>query len=125
MILGEKLQSLSFSELYFPHLLNKLFGNTSFTTEPLSHSHTFFVVVAHNGILYDISGAELDAGLPPVAGCSSGFGGALLPLKTLLPFIVGPDLVAAHPADQSLALAHGKRLQQTLVYLHILTKDIT
>lgn len=95
------------------------------TTGPPSHSHTFLVVVAHNGVLDDISRAELDAGLPPMAGRGSDLEATLLALKTLLSFIVRPYLVAAHPADQSLALANGKRLQQTLVYLHILTKDIT
>lgn len=78
-----------------------------------------------DGILYDIGEAELDAGLPPVAGRSSDLDATLLTLKTLLSFIVSPDLVAAHSPDQPLALADGKRLQQTLVYLHILTKDIT
>lgn len=81
--------------------------------------------MAHNGILYDISAAELDPMSPAAAGWGSDLDATLLTLKTLLSFIVSPYLVAAHPPDQSLALAEGKRLQQTLVYLHILTKDIT
>lgn len=81
--------------------------------------------MAHDGVLYDVVAAELDAMSPAVAGCCSDLDATLLTLKTLLSFIVRPDLVAAHPPHQPLPLADGKRLQQTLVYLHILTKDIT
>lgn len=93
--------------------------------ETPSHSHTFFVVMAHDGVLYDIVAAELDAMSPAVAGWGPDLDATLLALKTLLSFVVSPYLVAAHPPHQSLPLADGKRLQQTLVYLHILTKDIT
>lgn len=81
--------------------------------------------MAHDGVLYDVSAAELDVTFPPVAGWVSDLDTTLLALKTLLSFIVSPYLVAAHPPDQPLALPDGERLQQTLVYLHILTKDIT
>lgn len=101
------------------------FENNAVLTETPSLSRTFFVVMAHDGIPYDVSEAEPDAGLPPMAGRGSDLGATLLTLKTLLSFVVSPYLIAAHPPDQSLALADGKRLQQTLVYLHILTKDIT
>lgn len=60
-----------------------------------------------------------------MVGRASDLHASVLTLKTLLSFIVRLYLVTAHPADQSLALADGKGLQQTLVYLHILAKDIT
>lgn len=82
--------------------------------------------MADDGILNDISQAEADAGLLAVAG---GWGfhleATLLALEALLPLVVCSDLVAAHPPDQALALANGQGLQQALVYLHVLTKDVT
>ena len=86
---------------------------------------TFFVVMANDGILYDVGEAEANAVLLAVGGRGSYLDSALLALKALFPLVVRPNLVAAHPPDQPLALANGERLQQTLVYLHVLTKDIT
>lgn len=81
--------------------------------------------MANDGILYDIGEAEADMVLLAVAGRDSNFISTLLTLKVLFPFIVCPYLVTAHPFNQPLALAYRERLQQTLVYLHVLTKDIT
>lgn len=89
------------------------------------HLHTFFVIMANDGILYDISEAEADVVLLAVGGGGSNLDATLLPLKALFPLVVRLYLVTAHPLDQPLALANGERLQQTLVYLHVLTKDIT
>lgn len=86
---------------------------------------TFFVVVANDGILHDISGAKTDAVLLAMGCRGSDLDSTLLALKVLLPLVVRPYLVTAHPPDQALALADGERLQKTLVYLHVLTKDIT
>lgn len=81
--------------------------------------------MANDGILYDIGEAEADAVLLAVGGRGSNLDSTLLALKAPFPFVVRPYLVTAHPPDQPLALANGERLQQTLVYLHVLTKDIT
>lgn len=81
--------------------------------------------MANDGILYDISEAKANALLLAVSGWGSDLYTTLLPLQALFPFVVCPYLVTAHPPDQPLALANGERLQQTLVYLHVLTKDIT
>ena len=81
--------------------------------------------MANDGILYYIGEAEVDTVLLAVGGRRSNLGSTLLALKTLFPLVVRPYLVTAHPPDQPLALANGERLQQTLVYLHVLTKDIT
>lgn len=81
--------------------------------------------MANDSILYDISQAEADAMLLAVCGRGSNLDSTLLALKALFPLVVRPYLVTAHPPDQPLALANGERLQQTLVYLHVLTKDIT
>lgn len=81
--------------------------------------------MANDGVLYDISEAEADVVLLAVGGRGSNFDSTLLALKALLPLVVRPYLVTAHPPDQPLALANGERLQETLVYLHVLTKDIT
>lgn len=89
------------------------------------HIHTFFVVMANDGILYDISEAEADVVLLAVGRWGFNLDATLLALKALFPLVVRPNLVTAHPPDQPLALANGERLQQTLVYLHVLTKYIT
>ena len=81
--------------------------------------------MANDGILYDIGEAKVDMVLLAVGGQGSNFDSTLLALEGFLPLIVRPYLVTAHPPDQPLALANGERLQQTLVYLHVLTKDIT
>lgn len=81
--------------------------------------------MVNDGILYDISEAEADVGLLAVGGRGSDLAASLLALQALLSLVIRPDLVAAHPPDQPLALADGERLQQTLVYLHVLTKDVT
>ncbi len=81
--------------------------------------------MANDGILYDIGDTEADTGLLAAGRRGSNLDATLLALKALFPLIVRPYLVAAHPSDQPLALANGERLQQTLVYLHVLTKDIT
>lgn len=88
-------------------------------------THTFFVVMTNDGILYDISGTEADAMLLAVGRWGFNFDATLLALKALFSLVIRPDLVTAHPPDQPLALANGERLQQTLVYLHVLTKHIT
>lgn len=90
-----------------------------------AHTPTFFVIMVNDGILYNIITAEADVVLLAVGGQGSNLASTLLVLEALFPLIVGPYLVTAHPPDQPLALANGKRLQQTLVYLHVLTKDIT
>ena len=90
-----------------------------------THIHTFFVIMADDGILQDIGKAEADSVLLAVGGQGSNLDAALLALKGLFSLVVSPYLVAAHPSNQPLALANGERLQQTLVYLHVLTKDIT
>lgn len=81
--------------------------------------------MADDGILYDICAFEADPVLLAVVGRGLRLNSTLLALKALLPLIICPDLVTAHPPDQPLALADGERLQQTLVYLHVLTKHIT
>lgn len=89
------------------------------------HIHTFFVIIANDGVLDDISEAEVDVVLLVVGGWGSDLNATLLPLKTPFSLVVCLYLVTAHPLDQPLALANGERLQQTLVYLHVLTKNIT
>lgn len=81
--------------------------------------------MANDSILYDISDAEADVVLLAVGGRGSNLDCTLLALKALFPLIVRSYLVTAHPPHQPLALANGERLQQTLVYLHVLTKNIT
>lgn len=81
--------------------------------------------MANDGILYDVGEAEADVVFLAVGGRGSNLAVTLLALKALFPLVVRPYLVTAHPPDQPLALANGERLQQTLVYLHVLTKDIT
>ena len=91
-----------------------------------AHTHTFFVIVAYDGVLDDITETEANTELfPGAGGRGSGLDCALLALHALLPLVVRPNLVTAHPPDQSLALANRKRLQKTLVYLHVLTEDVT
>lgn len=110
----------------FTALTSARTSNSSRTLPPAcSTVHTFFVVMANDGVLYDIGGAEADAVLFAMGGRGSNLDSTLLALKVLLPLVVRPYLVAAHPPDQALALANGERLQKTLVYLHVLTKDIT
>lgn len=79
----------------------------------------------NDGILYNIDGPEADVMLLAVRGQGSNLDSTLLALKALFSLIVRPYLFTAHPPDQPLALANGKRLQQTLVYLHVLAKDVT
>lgn len=81
--------------------------------------------MVNDGILQDICKAEADAVLLAVGRQGSNLDAALLALKGLFSLVVSPYLVTAHPSNQPLALANGERLQQTLVYLHVLTKDIT
>lgn len=81
--------------------------------------------MANDGVLNDIGEAKADVMLFAVGRRDPNFDPTLLSLKVLFSFIVCPYLVTAHPSDQPLALAYGERLQQTLVYLHVLTKDIT
>lgn len=95
-----------------------------------THTHvgapTFFVVPADDGVPHAVGAAESDAALLAAGGGRrSRPDSTLLAPEALFPLVVRPYLVTAHPPDQPLALADGERLQQTLVYLHVLTEDIT
>lgn len=81
--------------------------------------------MANDGVLHGVGEAEADVSPLGAGGRRSNLDPALLALKALFPLVVRPYLVTAHPPDQPLALADGEGLQQTLVYLHVLTKDIT
>lgn len=81
--------------------------------------------MANDCILNEVGVPEADAMLPAVGGWGSNFDSTLLPFKVLFPFVICPYLVTAHPFDQALALANWERLQQTLVYLHVVTKNVT
>lgn len=79
--------------------------------------------MANDGILYDITDIEVDAVL--LGRRASDLDAALLTLEALFTLVIGPHLVTTHPPDQPLPLTNGERVQQTLVYLHVLTKDVT
>lgn len=71
--------------------------------------------MAYDGVLEGVGQTEVDGAGPPVSG--PGFGQGLLAL------VVRPDLIAAHPPGQPLALPQGQRVQQALLYLHVLMAE--
>lgn len=76
----------------------------------------------YDGVLNDVWRRKADPLLFAVGG--PGLGEALL-LQRPLSLIVEPQLLAPHPPHQPLTLAQRQRLQQTLVYLHVLPEHVT
>lgn len=83
---------------------------------------TFFVIVAYYGVLEDVWEREVDGVF--LAMVAAWFVAALL-LQCALPLIIRPQLVTPHAPHQPLPLTQRQRLQQTLVYLHVLPEDVT